>query len=183
MSKTISVNDQISTAQTPIQFTDVLGKKVLIPDNEKPVLLSFFRFASCPFCNLRLRTMQSFTEKYPEIKIIAVFGSPSEEVAKAIDIHKVSFSLLADTTGVLYIKFGIRRSFFGMIKGMLMRMPTLLRAMFINHYIPQKTNGHLLTMPADFLINRDGVVKLSFYGKDEGDHVDLQNVIEETEKM
>jgi peroxiredoxin len=31
-------------------------------------------------------------------------------------------------------------------------------------------NGSMTTMPADFLIDASGAIRLAYYGRDEGDH-------------
>lgn len=58
---------------------------------------------------------------------------------------------------------------------MVFRLPTLLHGMF-KGYIPLVIKGRLTTMPADFLIDRNGVIKTAYYGKDEGDHLSFDLV-------
>lgn len=64
----------------------------------------------------------------------------------------------------------------GMFKGMLTRMPSLLRAMFVNGYVPWLIKGSMTTMPADFLVDENGVIQTAYYGKDEGDHLPFERV-------
>lgn len=161
-----------------ILLKDVLDQTFQLPQPEKPVLISFYRFATCPFCNLRLREIQAFQESNPEIEMVGVFGSPAEEVKKVIDIHNVTSPLVADTEGKLYREFGIKKSLWGVLKGMIIRMPSLFRAMLLDHIIPKAFHGHFLTMPAEFLIDTHGKVLISFYGKDEGDHINLERVVQ-----
>ena len=54
-------------------------------------------------------------------------------------------------------------------------MPTLLKGMF-KGYVPLIFKGSLITMPADFLIDREGNIKVAYYGKDEGDHLAFEQV-------
>jgi len=58
---------------------------------------------------------------------------------------------------------------------MLLRMPALLRAMF-KGYVPTTIKGSMTTMPADFLIDREGIIQVAYYGKDEGDHLPFDTV-------
>lgn len=150
----------------------VSGKNVEL-EKGQVTLLTFFRFASCPFCNLRLRELQQFSNTHSNIEVVGIFGSPKGEVEKSISIHNLTFPLISDTHGNLYREYGIKKSFLGMIKGMVTRFPTLMKAIFIDHFIPLRTHGHLLTMPAEFLVDNNGVVKVAHYGSDEGDHIDL----------
>ncbi len=168
----------LGTTISAIQKPDVSGNVVHIPTQSgKPVLLTFFRFATCPFCNLRLRTLQTFANEHPEIEIVGVFGSPRDEVKKAIPLHSLTYSLLADEGGELYRMFGIRKSLWGMLKGMIGRMPLLLKAMIKDHLFPKAMHGHLLTMPAEFIISPEGEVLFSHYGSDEGDHASLAAIL------
>lgn len=173
MSSQIAVGNRIE----PFEVIDVLGKSVTVP-SEKPVFFTFYRFATCPFCNLRLREVQAFAEKHPEIDVVGVFGSPAEEVAKAIDIHHLTFPLIANEEGDLYQKFGLQESVWGMLKGMFGRSPRLLKLMIVDRFIPWRINRYILTMPAEFLIAPDGEVLFSFYGKDEGHRPKLAEVEE-----
>lgn len=144
----------------------------------KPIMLSFFRFASCPFCNLRLNELvKRFDEFGDDFTIIAVFDSPLDNLTRHTEGHKAPFPILADESNKYYKEYGIEHSFFGMLKGMIFRMPTLLKGMF-KGYVPLIFKGSLTTMPADFLIDREGNIKVAYYGKDEGDHLAFDRIKE-----
>ena len=63
----------------------------------------------------------------------------------------------------------------GVLKGMLLRMPTLIKGM-LKGYIPLIIKGSLTTMPADFLIDKNGIIQKAYYGSDEGDHLSFEEV-------
>jgi len=139
----------------------------------KPIMLSFFRFASCPFCNLRVNELvHRFEEFGDDFTIIAIFDSPLDNLTRHTEGHKAPFPILADESNKYYKEYSIEHSFIGMLKGMFFRMPTMIKGMF-KGYIPLIIKGSLTTMPADFLIDRDGVIQTAYYGKDEGDHLPL----------
>ncbi|NOQ36235.1 MAG: redoxin domain-containing protein, partial [Methylococcaceae bacterium] len=138
----------------------------------KRYLLSFFRFASCPFCNLRLHQLITRLNEFDEkFTLIAVFNSPLENLTEHVDKHQSPFPILADEKGIIYQHYGVEKSFIGVLKGMIFRMPTLLKAMFIKGYFPSKRQGSMTTMPVDFLIDEQGIIQTAYYGKDEGDHL------------
>ena len=144
----------------------------------KPFMLSFFRFASCPFCNLRVNELvRRFDEFGTDFTIVAVFDSPLDNLIRHAAGHQAPFAILADADNTYYKEYGIEHSVGGMLKGMFLRMPTLLRAMF-RGYIPITIKGSMTTMPADFLIDREGIIQVAYYGKDEGDHLPLDVVKE-----
>jgi peroxiredoxin len=144
----------------------------------RPFMLSFFRFASCPFCNLR---MHHLVQRFGELNqagerftIVAIFDSSLENLREHAERHHSPFPLLADVRGTYYAQYGIEHSVAGVLKGMLMRMPTLLYAMFGKGYLPTKINGDMTTMPADFLIDAGGTIRMAYYGRDEGDHLPFE---------
>lgn len=135
-------------------------------------LISFYRFASCPFCNLR---MHEVIRRLPELEgrldVVAIFDSPLKSLRKHASGHHSPFPVLADPGRSIYQRFRIEHSMAGMLKGMILRMPTLLRAMFAHGYWPVHMDGSITSMPADFLVDENGITQTAHYGADEGDHL------------
>lgn len=144
--------------------------------NGRPFMLSFFRFASCPFCNLRVHELVSrFGEFGDNFTIVGIFDSPLDNLIKHADGHQAPFPILADESNRYYRDYGIEHSVSGMLKGMFFRMPILMKGM-LKGYIPIVIKGSMTTMPADFLIDKDGIIRTAYYGKDEGDHLPFEQV-------
>jgi peroxiredoxin len=142
----------------------------------KTLMLSFFRFASCPFCNLRVHEIvKRFAEFGDDFTIIAIFDSPLENLVHHAEDHQAPFPILADDSKRYYKEYGIEYSLRGFLRGMLLRMPTLIRGM-LKGYVPIIIKGSLITMPADFLIDRYGIIQVAYYGNDEGDHLPFKQV-------
>lgn len=153
------------------------GMFELISLMKKRFLLSFLRFASCPFCNLRVHELvKRFSEFGEGFTVVAIFDSSLENLRKHAGKHEAPFPILADEKNTYFKEYGIEHSVVGMFKGMIGRMPTLLRAMFVNGYWPLVIKGSLTTMPADFLVDENGVIQTAYYGKDEGDHLSFEQV-------
>jgi peroxiredoxin len=144
----------------------------------KTCLISFFRFAGCPFCNLR---MHELVKRYDELDknftIIAIFDSPLDNLIEHAAGHKAPFPILADENNIYYKEYAIEHSISGVLKGMIFRMPTLLKGM-MKGYIPLKFKGSITTMPAEFLVDSEGIIKMVHYGKDEGDHLPFEIIKE-----
>lgn len=142
----------------------------------KPYMLSFFRFASCPFCNLRVNELvRRFDEFGKDFTIIAVFDSPLDNLILHAGGHKAPFPILADENNKFYKEYSIEHSVLGVLKGMFLRMPTLIKGMF-KGYVSTTIKGSITTLPADFLIDCEGIIHLAYYGKDEGDHLPFEQV-------
>ena len=59
---------------------------------------------------------------------------------------------------------------------MFLRAPTLMKAM-AGGYVPTTLKGSMTTMPADFLIDEQGIIRVAHYGADEGDHLPFEEVL------
>ncbi len=83
----------------------------------KPYLLSFYRFASCPFCNLRVNErVNRFNELADDFTIVAVFDSPLNNLTLHTEGHHAQFPILADEKGEFYDKYAIEHSMLKVIK-------------------------------------------------------------------
>lgn len=143
----------------------------------KRYLLSFFRFAACPFCNLRVHNLVSqFDEFGDNFTVIAIFDAGIEELIKTGGRHNAPFAILADEDNCYYRQFAVERSFLGVLKGFATRMPQLLYAVFGKGFVPLHIGGHVATMPLNALVDEQGVVQYVHYGRDEGDHIPIDAV-------
>ncbi len=142
----------------------------------RPYLLSFLRFAGCPFCNLRIHELvRRFDELGEDFTIVAIFDSSLSNLKRHADRHEAPFPILADEDNRYYREYGVEHSVAGMWKGMIFRLPTLLGAM-LKGYVPTTIKGSMTTMPADFLIDREGIIQRAYYATDEGDHLPFEEI-------
>lgn len=140
----------------------------------KPYLISFFRFATCPFCNLRLNMLiNRLDELKGDFTIVAIFDSPLKTLIKTSKKHEAPFPILADENKQYYKLFGVKKSFLGMLHGMILHSPTLFKGM-LKGYIPFPITGSMLTMPAEFLVDKKGIIQHTFYAKHEAEHLDFE---------
>lgn len=161
-----------------ISRDDYLGNKINLADYRgKKVLLSFFRWASCPFCNLRIRQL---IIQYPEfvknkIEIIALFAATGGEISKYAGKQNAPFPIIPDPELDLYAKYGIKESFSGMVKVML--KPVELFKVMTSGFFNVKTIHKKSILPVDFLIGEDQLIYRAYYGKDYGDHIPIADVL------
>jgi thioredoxin-dependent peroxiredoxin len=143
----------------------------------KKYLLTFFRFATCPFCNMRMsQLVQNKPELGEDFEIVAIFESEIEHLKKHANKHFAKFPILADHERKYYEIFGVKKSVIGMLKGMVFRLPIAIIAMF-KGYLPHEVSSRYLTMPLSLLVDKQGVIQAIYHGKDEGDHMPLEQVV------
>ncbi|MFA7387329.1 MAG: peroxiredoxin-like family protein [Thiohalobacteraceae bacterium] len=162
--------------QLRLQSTDGVGFDV-DQLRDKRFMLSFFRFAACPFCNLRVHELVTrYGELGSRFAVVAIFDSPLDNLQRYAGRHRAPFPILADPTNVYYRAFAIERSIPGMLKAALLRFPSVLRAVVLERYLPTSFQGHLATLPADFLVDERGIIRRAYYGRDIGDHLPFEQV-------
>ena len=115
-----------------LEFVDIAGKPVRIGTGRR-TLLCFFRDAACPFCNFRIYEL---THHYPALAalgldIVAVFTSTPEAVRRFVARTPRPFSVVADPTSHAHETYGIERSLWRKLKGIVTRVPTLLKGLRI----------------------------------------------------
>ena len=164
-----------------IQLPAIDGKQFTTANLQgKRYLLTFFRFASCPFCNMRLAQLvalkNQLTKELPEqSEIVAIFSSQLAHLQLHANKHVTQLPILADADNKYYEEFNVKKSFWGMIKGAVLRFPTAIKGL-MRGYIPKEMSSRLLIMPLSLLVDEKGVIQTIYHGKDEGDHIPLAQV-------
>ena len=174
----IKVNDKAPT------FTaiDVNGTKIDLEKYKgKKVFLAFFRYASCPVCNFR---MHDILENYDQIKasgyeIIAVYESTNETLDEFLKDENVPFPIIGDSELVLYKKYRVEKSFWRTIGSIFDKKVTSNKTKGKELFKGKKLkkDGNLTRIPADFLIDKNGIITTAYYGSDIGDHLPLEQII------
>ena len=116
------------------------------------------------------------TEMGEKFEIVAIFESNIKHLKRHANRHHAEFPILADYKRKYYKLFGVKRSLIGMFMGMLLRMPTLIIGL-LKGYIPLEISPRVLTMPLSLLVDEQGVIQTIYHGKDEGDHIPLEQVM------
>ena len=172
---------QIVTGDTAPQFTlpAIDGSSFNMADMKgKRVILTFFRFSTCPLCNMRIRRIvQRWNEFSKDAVMVAVFDAKVGELQKRMKKHDAPFVVVADETYEQFNKNGVKKSFFKFMWGALRSPLTLLQAT-LRGYVPLTLSiSKLSTIPVDILIDEDGKVVEAHYCKDTADHLSLDRMI------
>lgn len=153
------------------------GKTVALEDyRSRKLLLSFFRYGACPFCNLRMTFLIDAYPRWQEqgLDIVAVFESPAKRLLETVASQPIPFPVIPDPTRALYKQYAVTASWLGYLAGTL-RLRTVRDALKRGFY-PGRAEGAIAQLPAEFLINPDGMIARSYYGKDIGDHLPIDQI-------
>lgn len=161
-------------AQAPaFTLNDLNGNPVSLAQfRGRRVLLSFYRYASCPFCNLRVHQLSQRAAEWQArgLDLVAVFQSPRESILEHAGSEPRPFAILPDPERGLYRAYGVEGSWGGFLKGSLQvgKLATALREGFL----PGRMEGDINMVPADFILDEEGRVAVAYYGRDISDHLD-----------
>lgn len=147
---------------------DSKGKQVSLSDFQgKFLLLSFFRYAGCPFCNL---TLIKLIERYDNfvnrgLETVVFFQSDDDSIHKYVDAKKPPFPLIADSKKVVYESYGVQSSLAGSVKSLL-KVPEVGTAILRKEVSQGAMDGDKFLMPAQFVIGPDSKIIKANYGTD-----------------
>ena len=151
---------------SPVELRSLQGRKVM---------LSFYRYASCPLCNLRMRDLIHGYENWAAqgLRMIAVFQSPASSIERYVGRQDAPFPIIADPAMELYRLYQVEQRWTAMVTPSVFL--NAARAMKVG-ILPGSVEGPANRVPADFLIREDGVIEVAYYGTDVGDHLPLEQL-------
>lgn len=128
------------------------------------VLLCFFRYAGCPFCQLTVRKLMINYQAWhgQGLRIVAFFQSESPSVLKYPGEFTPQFPLVADPNGQIYNQYGIESSVMGIVKTGI-QLNRVYRVLFKERVKQGKIDGDFFLMPGYFFLNPDLTIQKSYY--------------------
>ena len=139
-------------------------------------LLSVYRYASCPFCNLPANRLVRATAEWGwDLGLLALFQSPGPQIAAYAGSQEYAFTLLADPEKKLYAIYGLEASWVRFLAGFVYRSALFIKAMG-RGFLPGKMEGTIHRLPADFLIDPERKIIGLHYGRDLADHMPLNQL-------
>jgi peroxiredoxin len=119
-----------------------------------PLVLTFYRGAWCPYCNLDLNALQEALSDIVErgASLVAISPQNAANSRKAIRQHNLNFPILSDPGGEVSATFGLRFAY-----------PDYLIDLYKNVFkndlaLVNDDPSWTLPMPARFVIGMDGVI-------------------------
>ena len=142
----------------------------------KKTMLSFFRHAGCPFCNLRVHHLIEETDRLRQmgVEVVGVFGSPLEHMRAHVGRQNPPFALLADPDDTIHDLYGCERSLWHALRSHF--TPDFIKGWRFGTASGSTINGEFTRLPAEFLIGPDLTVERVYYGKNASDHIPLEQV-------
>lgn len=163
---------------------DITGKRIKLADYKgKKILLCFFRYAGCPWCNLAVHRLIA---EYPKLnklglEIITFIQSKPENIDKFILNNGATmppFPIIADPMRKIYSLYGVEESYSAALKS-IKRIPDWFWNVIGKKHIHGKMDGSLSLVPAEFMIGPDEFKLYKVhYGVDYFDHLAIAEILE-----
>ncbi len=165
-------------AAPDFQAQDYLGQPIALSDfRGQKLMLAFFRFAACPYCNLRVMELTAKASSYKDhLQIVAIFQSPAATLQKHRNMLAFPGRMIADPEMRLFALYQGELSTTKFVTGHLRHAAGWVRGVQRGAFDVGMTLGELRLVPADFLIDEQGILQRAFYGRDVTDHLPLQDI-------
>ncbi len=177
----VTDTDRLKVGQQAPDFTveTLDGETIRLSSLQgKPVWLAFFRWAACPLCNLRIHQLTSIWPRSFSVRdfvMLAVFQSPPRKLEGLVERYSPPpFKVISDPDLELYSLYKLERSF----KGLFSKDVREAIAGAHKEGIPlmRPWDGPANRVPADFLIDRHGMIRQAFYGENMAQHIPFESV-------
>ena len=151
-------------AQAPrFNLLTASGQTLALDDllTDGPVVLTFYRGAWCPYCNIALRSLQKHHEAITArgARLVAVSPQIPDESLTLTEKHDLAFDVLSDIGSDTAKQYGLAFD-----------LPDDLAAVYakLGFDLQRVNDGHprTLPLPATYVIDRDGVIRWSFVNTD-----------------
>jgi thioredoxin-dependent peroxiredoxin len=181
MTYTSATRLSVGLAAPNFQMEDIFGNRIdLQAYRGRPLLLSFFRNAACAICNLRVHKL---IQQYPSwqaagLDVVAVFESPRANMLQYVGKQDAPFPIIGDPQARLYDLYGVETSE-EKVKAT-MAAPNaqniIQEAAAAGYTLTPEEGSNFHRIPADFLIDGDGIIRQVFYADLLGEHIAFADI-------
>ncbi|NOR55016.1 MAG: redoxin domain-containing protein, partial [Sulfurovum sp.] len=138
-----------------------------------PLVINFYRGGWCPYCNLEL---QAFQDVLPQIKelgaqLVAISPNLPDKSLSSIEKHALSFQVLSDVQNKVSRQFGL-------VYTLDEKLQPLYKQMGIDLPEFNGDESYELPLPATYVVDSKGMIKLAFAPADYTKRLDPNKVIE-----
>jgi thioredoxin-dependent peroxiredoxin len=166
----------------PVFITkDIWGNEFNLAEiKSQKMLITFFRYAECALCNLRISEVVRFQDnlKRNNIKFIAIFQSPDISLRESVaSKHQFDFTIISDPDRELYNLYDVKPSWLKLFQTLNIKaIKSVFQAAKLGFKPGGKVEGAFHQIPADFVINENKTIEIAHYGNSVVDHLPLKDI-------
>jgi len=150
----------------------VVALKTLL--DHGPVVISFYRGGWCPFCNLELRGLQRVLPEIVQVgaSLVAISPQLPDNSLSTEEKNQLTFPVLSDVGNIVAKRFGI---VFTLPAALVEANGAIGRDLV---EINGEAGAAQLPMPATFVLDKSGVIRLAFVEEDWSKRLDPDIVVD-----
>ncbi|MBW1295125.1 peroxiredoxin-like family protein [Aquimarina litoralis] len=168
-SRALKTGDKIPEIQLPNAANKTISVQELLVT--KKVVLSFYRGGWCPYCNLELKALQQYQDKFDEqgATLVAISPETPDNSLSTSEKNNLSFEVLSDIDNKIANEFNL-----------VFTLPKDLIEVYKGFGIDLiKSNGnenHQLPISATYVIDQDGTIIYDFIKEDYKERADPEDI-------
>lgn len=168
--------DKMPVFTLPNAMSEPISSDSLLKDG--PLVINFYRGGWCHYCNLELKAFQDALPQITELgaQLIAISPNLPDKSLSSIEKHDLSFQVLSDLQNKVSHQFGL-------VYTLDEELQPLYTQMGLD--IPE-FNGdesYELPLPATYVVDSKGIIKLAFTPADYTKRLDPDKVIETLQEL
>lgn len=126
-----------------------------------PVIISFYRGAWCPYCNLELKALNDYLPQFKaqNAQLVAISPQLPDETLSTAQKNELEFDVLSDVSNTIANQFGL---LFTLDE----RIQSLYSGFGIDFEKYYGDKSFKLPLPATYVINQNGIITYAFVSED-----------------
>jgi len=109
---------------------------------------------------------------------IAIFDCDFDDLVKNSKKHDGEITILCDDDRIYFDKFEVQNSFLRFLVGITIRVDRFFKALLKGYNPASNMSGAFLGLPADILVDENGIVQKALYGSHTANHIPLNEVVQ-----
>jgi len=165
------------------KLKDVYGRIIDLENyRNKKLLIAFFRHAGCPFCNLRVHSLQKHRSELEAKGLEMIFFFESKEAVLMRSAFHTEISpipLISDPEKKWYSAYGLENSGYkSAVSHLSSFVQTAYKALQVGVPVHMMAEGESIkTMPAEFLLQKDLLIEEVHYSQRLNDRMNIEKII------
>ncbi len=168
--KALKVGDKIPSFSLPNAYGKKVSSDLLLAKG--PLVINFYRGEWCPYCNLELKAFQDVLSEINALgaELVAISPNLPDSSLSSIQKHSLKFEVLSDI-GNRYARE------LGLVYTLDEQLQPIYKQFEIDIPAINGDDSYEIPMPATYVINSEGIVKMAFVDADYTKRLEPSDVI------